>query len=156
MEERNRHTQRENNHLADALRLAEEIEKKVALPATAGTVAQAFKQYLDEAETLAPEVRELLLCDQCVLDLMIAEHLPDYRAEWGPLAPMMVFPPNVYPPPVDRFPEPCVAYFRRRLKGTALTVSRARLADFLWLRTKDISYADEAIRAYLQVIPDLY
>lgn len=156
MEEKNRHTQRENNHLVDALRLAGEIEKGVDLPVTPLTVAGAFKKYLDQAETLDAKVRELLICDQWVFHLMIAEHLPDYRAQWGPLAPMMVFPPNVYPPPVDGFPEPCVAYFRRRLKGTVLTVSRARLADFLWLRTEEISYADEAIQAYLQVIPDLY
>lgn len=156
MEEKNRHTQRENNHLADALRLAEEIEKQVALPATAGTVARAFKEYLDEGERLDAKVRELLVCDQWVFDLMIAEHLPDYRAQWGSLAPMMVFPPNVYPPPVDSFPEPSMAYFRRRLEETALSVSRARLADFLWLRTEEVSCADEAIQAYLQVIPGLY
>lgn len=156
MEEKNSDTQRENSYFEDALRLAKEIEKEVALPATAGTVARAFKEYLDKAGALDAKVRELLVCDLWVFDLMIADHLPDYSAQWGSLAPLMVFPPNVYPPPIDRFPEPCLAYFKRRLKETELAVSRCRLADFLWLRTKEISYAGEAIQAYLQVIPDLY
>lgn len=157
MEEKNSDTQKENSHFEDALRLAREIEKGLSLPTTHWGVARAFREYLNsKGELLDPKVRDLLFCDEALFDLMIAEHLPDYRAQWGPLAPKAVFPAKVYPPPIDKFPEPCVAYFRRRLKETELAVSRSRLADFLWLRTKEISYVDEAIQAYLQVIPDLY
>jgi hypothetical protein len=55
-----------------------------------------------------------------------------------------------YPPRVEDFPDEVIAYFRQRLTRSQNPSARARLADILWLRTREISFADEAARARLE------
>jgi hypothetical protein len=53
-----------------------------------------------------------------------------------------------YPPLVRDFPDEATDYFRKRLASSAIPTVRARLADFLWLRTREVAFADQAITEY--------
>lgn len=53
------------------------------------------------------------------------------------------------PPRVREFPEGAIAYFRLRLQSAGIPSARARLADFLWVRTRELPLAELAIKEYL-------
>jgi hypothetical protein len=53
------------------------------------------------------------------------------------------------PPRVREFPEGAIPYFRHRLQSAGTPSARARLADFLWVRTRELPLAELAIREYL-------
>ncbi len=83
--------------------------------------------------------------------------LHDYHLGDGAkgLQPMLVLQAGVYPPPVEAFPEEGVAYFQQRLAQARHPSVRSRLADFLWLRTKQIGMAEIAVAEYLKAVPQI-
>lgn len=90
-----------------------------------------------------------------ILSWEIALH--DYHlgeAEKG-LQPMFVLQGRVYPAPVEAFPEDGVAYFQQRLAHARHPSVRSRLADFLWLRTKQFGMAEIAVAEYLKAVPQI-
>lgn len=79
-------------------------------------------------------------------------HLSHDEADKG-LLPMLVTGGQAYPAPVDQVPEEAVEYFKERLAVSQQSSTRARLADFLWLRTKQIAFAEQTIGEYLRAVP---
>jgi hypothetical protein len=53
-----------------------------------------------------------------------------------------------FPPRVADFPSDAVPYFEARAALTTYSNARARIADFLWLRRREVAFADTAIEAY--------
>lgn len=106
--------------------------------------------FRDAANQLAEEDprRQYLIWEIWVHDY----HLSHDQAEKGL---MLVMGGQAYPVAVETFPEDAVEYFRRRLATSRRSATRARLADFLWLRTKQIAFADQAIAEYLTAVPDI-
>ena len=71
------------------------------------------------------------------------------------LQPILVVEGGTYPPPVEAFPAAGVVYFQQRLEQSRHPSVRARLGDFLWLRTKQIGMAEIAVAEYLKAIPQI-
>lgn len=112
---------------------------------------RAIAKALEDLRASTPDgdpLLEPLKWDQLLFDLWLTNS-QEQRKLWGPLAPMAVFPPNVYPPPVYGFPEDALPYFRTRLSTAQVPASRARIADFLWLRERNHEDARIACEAYL-------
>lgn len=133
----------------------EEAAAKVAeveQAAGEGASHRAIAKALEELRSSTPEGDPLLQplqWDQLLFDLWLTNS-DEQRKTWGPLAPMAVFPPRVYPPPVDGFPDDALPYFRARLASSPTPASKARLADFLWLRLGGHGDARLASDAYLE------
>jgi hypothetical protein len=81
-------------------------------------------------------------------------HLSHDQAEKG-LLPMMVLGGQAYPAAIEEVPQEAVDYFKERLAISRRSSTRARLADFLWLRTKQFAFAEQAIAEYLQAVPEI-
>jgi hypothetical protein len=130
----------------EVLSRARVIDRQVAQSATHLDIGELFKADLSKDPAENP-MSDPLAWEDWLFNLMLT-HPGEYRDRWGPLAPVMVFPPNVYPPPVDAFPDDAVDMFARQLDETTVAAARARLADFLWMRRREIQYADLAIAEY--------
>jgi len=78
-------------------------------------------------------------------------HLHKYSLEPEKgLTPLFETEGQVYPQPVETFPEEAVGYFEQRLAQATHPSVRARLADFLWLRHKKFTFAEMAIAEYVR------
>src|SRR5688572_8929167 len=108
------------------------IDREVGKSATHLDIGELFKADLSKDPSEDPN-NDPLVWEDWLFNLMLTP-LGEYRDQWGPLGPVMVFPPNVYPPPVDYFPDEAVEMFATQLDETTVPAARARLADFLWLR----------------------
>lgn len=106
-----------------------------------------FKRVRDELADTDPK-KEALGWEVALHDYHLGE------ADKG-LQPMFVMGGRIYPPPVEAFPEEGVAYFQQRLVHARHPSVRSRLADFLWLRTKQIGMAETAVAEYLKAVPQL-
>lgn len=132
---------------------AESLEFILATEATAkpwsdyGHFSSLFKHVHDELADTDPR-KEAVGWEIALHDYHLGE------AEKG-LQPMFVLEGRVYPPPVEAFPEEGVAYFQQRLAHARHPSVRSRLADFLWLRTKQIGMAEVAVAEYLKAAPQL-
>jgi uncharacterized protein DUF4209 len=132
-------------HVIDHVR---DIEARAEIWADHFHISRLFT---DAANSLADddERKQFVLWEIWLHDYTLSPQKPDT------LQPMMVMDGQRYPVSVETFPEGGVAYFRTRLESAKHPSVRARLADFLWLRTKDIRFADAAIAAYLDAAPAL-
>jgi len=124
-----------------------EIEATLGRTVTHREIGRAVNEELRSAPSDDPD-SDPLVWEAWAFDLMLTDP-GDYREQWGPLAPMLVFPPKVYSPPMDHFPEEALDHFDRRLAESSSVSAKARLADILWLRRRDVRHADMAVSAYL-------
>jgi hypothetical protein len=132
----------------EVMDLVRGIERRLGAGVTHHEIGEALNDELSLNPTTDRDA-DPLVWEVWLFGLMLTDP-GSYREQWGPLAPMAVFPPNVYPPPVDYFPDAALDHFDRRLAESNISSSLARLADVLWIRRRSVEYADRAIEAYLE------
>ena len=97
---------------------------------------------------MTDERREFLSLETWLYQYQLRSSTRD-TARGEELGPFWEFGERRHPPRVSEFPGEAVEYFRHRLQRSETPSARARLADFLWLRTRDVSLAERAMAEYL-------
>jgi hypothetical protein len=129
-------------------------DKALELEREAGPSAS----YHELAEVFRKVVRELDASDQRAQFLTWENWLYEYqlkssnrdRARGDEFSAHIEFPDGRrHPPHVSDFPAAATDYFRHRLQAAESPSARARLANFLWLRTRELPLAELALTEYL-------
>src|SRR6266545_777755 len=124
-----------------------EIEREVGPSASHHELAEAFSR----AAQALPETdsrREFLIWETWLhqYQLKRAGHDAPRGDELGPL---FEAGNRRHPPRVRDFPAEALEYLQHRHTSAQIPSARARLADFLLVRTRDVSLAESAVAAYL-------
>jgi hypothetical protein len=132
--------------LRTVLDKALQLERAAGTAASCQELAELFGKTIEDLEPVDPS-RDLLTYEAGLYRFQLQ---PTESASGEPLGPFWALPDGRrYPPRVSDFPDGAIDYFRARQETAENLSARARLADFLWLRTRDAAQADQAITEYL-------
>ena len=134
------------NYAEEVLALASRIENGAGVSAVPHELSSAFEEGYKALEPDSP-------CRQCLgWEAALYAYVLPVHGETGREAeefvPFIQSGESRYPPLVRDFPDEATDYFRKRLASSGVPTARARLADFLWLRTREVAFADRAITEY--------
>jgi len=127
---------------------AAELERAAGAAASCHGLADVFGKAVQQLEASDPTC-QALIWEAWLYQYQLDRHGQEASRgnEFGPL--FELADGRRHPPPVGEFPGEAVDYFRSRLQRAENPSARARLADFLWLRTREIAFADQTITEYL-------
>ena len=134
------------NYADEALVLALRIENDAGVSAVPVELCNAFEE---ATKALGPDspYRKYLGWEAALYAYVLPVHgEPSHEAE--EFVPFSQCGDLRHPPAVKDFPDEATDYFRKRLVCAIVPTARARLADFLWLRTREVAFADQAITEY--------
>lgn len=134
------------NSADEALALASRIENDAGVSAVPHELSSAFEA---ASKPLQPDssYRRYLVWEAALYAYVLPVH-GEAGHEAEEFIPFIQSGESRYPPLVSDFPDEATDYFRERLPLSVVPTARARLADFLWLRTREVAFADQAIAEY--------
>jgi hypothetical protein len=134
--------------LEATLEKAAELERAAGAAASCHEFADIFGKAVQQLEVGDPTC-QALTWEAWLYQYQLDRHAQEASrgGEFGPL--FELADGRRHPPPVGEFPGEAVDYFRSGLEKAENPSARARLADFLWLRTREIAFADQTITEYI-------
>jgi hypothetical protein len=132
--------------LQSAAERALEIEQEAGAWASYHDLAEAFSKAVQALDAADPR-RGFLIWETWLYQYQLHRTTQPRGEDFGAF--FELADGGRHPPRVRDFPGEALGYFRLRLQTVECPSARARLADFLWLRTRDVSLAESAIAAYL-------